>query len=210
MVDFPNGRLEWEIHNQFGARLTLITDASKKGWGAVWGTRKCQGLWKKEETLCHINVLELKGALFAVRTFCKDMRDIHVHLKMDNRSAVAYIQKMGGTKSQALMKVTQEIWEFCLERQIILTSEYLPGKMNVEADWQSRNFRDSSDWQLKESVFHSLNKIWGPFCLDLFASRHNTQLDSYISWKPDPFALGVDAFQRTWTERDCTSSIHFR
>ena len=34
--------------------------------------------------------------------------------------------------------------------------------------------------------------------MDLFASRLNCQTETYISWKPDPFALAVDAFTMNW------------
>ena len=77
--------------------LTIETDASSTiGWGAVWKDQRIGGAWSPEEKLAHINVLELKGALFAVRSFAADKRNVHVHLKMDNTSAVAYVQKMGG------------------------------------------------------------------------------------------------------------------
>ena len=144
-----------------GPDLTLTSDASKRGWGATLGSERAQGLWTQEETSLHINVLELKGALFALRTFAQDLRKVHVHLKLDNRTAVAYIQKMGGTRSARMLPITQEIWKFALDREIVLSAEYLPGSLNSEADWQSRNYQDSSDWQLKKCLFQQLNNRWG-------------------------------------------------
>ena len=41
----------------------------------------------------------------------------------------------------------------------------------------------------------ALNNLWDPFRLDLFARRHNSQLENYISWGKDPFAQGTDALQ---------------
>ena len=183
-----------------GPDLIISSDASKRGWGAALGSQRIQGQWTVEERGLHINVLELKGGLFALRTLAQDLRKVHVHLKMDNRTAVSYIQKMGGTRSAQMLPITQEIWQFCLDREIFLSAEYLPGSLNCEADWQSRNFHDSSDWRLKVSVFKSLSQSLGPFSLDLFASRHNAQLPKYVSWRPDPFSVGVDAFQLTWRE----------
>jgi len=55
-----------------------------------------------------------------------------------------------------------------------------------EADWESRPFRDSSNWKLNPTVFQALNHLWGPLTIYLFADRMNTQLQSYISWFPDP------------------------
>ena len=33
---------------------------------------------------------------------------------------------------------------------------------------------------------------------NLFATRLNTQLDCYVSWKPDPAPKRIDAFSITW------------
>ena len=66
--------------------LTITTDASLKGWGEVCQGRHTRGLWTCEESgSLHINALELKAALFAVRTFTPNQRQLHVHLRMDNR-----------------------------------------------------------------------------------------------------------------------------
>ena len=36
--------------------------------------------------------------------------------------------------------------------------------------------------------------------IDLFASRTNTQLKRFVSWKPGPEAFASDSFQMNWTE----------
>ena len=36
--------------------------------------------------------------------------------------------------------------------------------------------------------------------IDLFASRVNSQLPRYCSWKPDPYCSFVDAFSLNWSE----------
>ena len=108
----------------------------------------------------------------------------------------------GGTRSTPLLKVAQELWGFCLERDILLSAEYLPGRLNVQADWESRHLSDTSDWRLKPTVFQQIQTIWGPFQIDLFASRHNAQLERYVSWKQDPYALAVDAFLLEWRNQN--------
>ena len=42
---------------------------------------------------------------------------------------------------------------------------------NVIADEVSRHMKDRSDWKLNPKVFDQINKQWGPFEIDLFASR---------------------------------------
>ena len=87
-----------------------------------------------------------------------------------------------------------------MEREIYIHAEHLPGKENIEADWESRHLHDSSDWRLKRQIFLDLESQLGPFSIDLFASRTNAQLESYCSWKPDPYAVAVDALTIPWTK----------
>ena len=76
--------------------LVITTDTSKIGWGAVVEEVKTQGAWLEEELQQHINFLELRAAKFAVMAFMKHRSRSHVHLRMDNVTAVAYVNKKGG------------------------------------------------------------------------------------------------------------------
>jgi hypothetical protein len=44
--------------------VVLMTDASKKGWGAVWDNTRTGGHWCETEANEHINVLELQAIYF--------------------------------------------------------------------------------------------------------------------------------------------------
>ena len=44
----------------------LTSDASKIGWGAIFGTTKTGGQWSEEESELHTNVLELKALVFGM------------------------------------------------------------------------------------------------------------------------------------------------
>ena len=46
-----------------------------------------------------------------------------------------------------------------------------PSTMNQVADMESRSMRDRSNWKLDRSVFLTIDKIYGPMEVDLFASR---------------------------------------
>ena len=71
---------------------------------------------------------------------------------------------------QILLQVTKEIWDYLLANGIAVTAEYLPSSLNIQADWQSRNHRDSSDWKLNPKIFSQIVKIRGIPQIDLFAS----------------------------------------
>lgn len=55
-----------------------------------------------QEQQLHINCLELLAAELALKTSVKSQYDISVLLQLDNSTAVAYINNLGGPVSPAL------------------------------------------------------------------------------------------------------------
>ena len=89
----------------------------------------------------HINMLELMGGYFAAKIDARDKQDIHIHLRMDNTTAIAYISHVGGTKSHNLSQAACSLWQWCLQSGITLSAEHLPGTSNTVADVESRTIR---------------------------------------------------------------------
>ena len=54
------------------------------------------GPWSPEERLQHIHVLELRAAFLVLKTFLPDQRPLAVLLPMDNVTAIAFLNHMGG------------------------------------------------------------------------------------------------------------------
>ena len=79
--------------------LTLTTDASNTGWGAVQGAQTTAGLWDLEEQAFHINYLELKAVLLGLKSLCATIYNKHIRIQSDNTTTVAYVNAMGGIKS---------------------------------------------------------------------------------------------------------------
>lgn len=141
----------------------------------------------------------MMAGTFAVKTFAKEVtKGHHIRLRMDNTTAVAYVNHLGGTQSQLLTKKTKDLWTWCLGRGITLSAEYLPGVENVVADHQSRIVSTTAEWMLDPHVCQALMRMLGPCKVDLFATRLNAQLDRYVSWMPDPFAVATDALRIPW------------
>ena len=178
--------------------ITLYTDASNMGWGAVMGTEKTGGRWNEVEATHHINYLELMAVLHGLKAFCRGVQNKHVRVYSDNTTAVNYINAMGGTHSVECNSVAKDIWLFCKERQLWLSAAFVPGKENIHADKESRVFSDNKEWMLSPQLFQQIVEIWGKPAIDLFASRLNKQVDCYVSWRPDPGASYVDAFSISW------------
>ena len=183
-------------------KIEICTDASGDGWGATEGNSRTGGRWNSQELALakrnEINYLEMLAALFGLKAYCSQIRDAHILVRMDNTTAVAYVNNMGGTKSPQCNKMAQQIWEWCSDRSIWITASYLPGSQNVDADFMSRKFNDNIEWMLNRDIFSEIVQRFGKPDIDLFASRINTQLPVYVSWKPDPSAWAIDAFSLDW------------
>ena len=116
--------------------------------------RRSGGRWSPGESTLHINVLEMNAVLLGVETFLRHERDITLKILSDNCTTVSYINKMGGTKSMKCnMLATRELWRWAEERKIWLIASYIPGRLNVEADFESRHFSGDTEWSLNESIF---------------------------------------------------------
>ena len=50
---------------------------------------------------------------------------------MNNVTAVTHLSKMGGTHSLDLCQLDLSMWEWCLQQDIYLMAEHLPGKENL-------------------------------------------------------------------------------
>ena len=173
--------------------VVIESDASLTSWGAACQEARTGGPWSPEETQFHINCLEILAAFLATRTFMKDRRDTSVLLLIDNITAVGYSNHQGGTVSPMATEIAKDLWMWCLERDITIKAQYLPGVENVRADSESRVMQDRSDWMLNCQIFQAIQAQLGPVDLDLFASRLTAQLPQYFSWRPDPSALATDA-----------------
>ncbi len=97
------------------------------------------------------------------------------------------------------MRLSKELWTWCLQRNITIKAQHLPRHLNQVADSESRTMLDRSDWKLDSRVFQQIHQLWGPMEVDLFASRLTTQCPVFFSWQPDPYAAATDAFLQVWT-----------
>ena len=185
--------------------IVITSDASKQGWGGTYRNLitkkklKTNGIWTKQESLHHINLLELKAAFFTMQALASNVRSTSLKVRMDNSTAVAVLKKMGSSKSMDLNKQTAEIYTWAESRKITIIPNHLPGKLNTEADKLSREIMpDWADWMLDPEIFKLLEKKLGPLTLDLFASRWNAQVKKFYTWKAQPSALGTNALSHKW------------
>lgn len=189
--------VNWWIVNLPFASEDLVLDAPSY---VLSTDDKTGGRWSLQESESHINILELNAVLLGLQALIKGDK-LHLLVKVDNSTTVAYINHMGGTKSPSCHEVAKRIWFWCIDKQIYLTATHVPGALNVEADEKSRIFNDRTEWSLCPQVFEIImNHFSGEITcdIDLFASRLNHKIATYVSWVPDPGAIEVDAFTFNW------------
>ena len=108
--------------------LTLQTDASKTSWVLSDYCLTTVGIWcsMKKNSGTESN-------LFDRTDFHKRSKNTTLHHQVDNKSTLKYLLKMGKTQKLELKKIFKEIWTFLLTKNIPITGEYLPGKLNYVA-----------------------------------------------------------------------------
>lgn len=180
-------------------KLTLFTDASLSGWGAYLEGRSVSGLWSPLELEDHINVLEMRAVLLALRHFIEVVQGQPLLIATDNSTVVAYLQNQGGTHSYPLFLLCREILLFCNRIDTSLTVRHVPGRQNLVADLLSRSQNPvNTEWELHPAVFQQIILLWDRPHIDLFATSLNHKLETYVSPIPDDKAIAVDAMSIPW------------
>ena len=167
--------------------------------GAECGGVSMLGHWLASEGDQHINPLELLAIGLGLKTFAKQLKNTHIHIRTDNTTALASVNHMGTSHSNKCNFLAKQIWEWCVNRAIWLSVAHIPRKHNVIADKESRRELRQSEWMInKEMLKDSLKKLNFKPDIDLFASRINKQYKKYESYRPDPDAIAINAFSLDW------------
>lgn len=178
----------------------IYTDASLTGWGAVCGDKRVNGRWKEVEKHYHINYLELFAVFLGIKSLVYNESNCAILLRVDNTTAISYINRMGGIQFPHLTQLAREIWQWCESRNIWLFASYVNTRHN-RADIESRKINPDTEWELSDNAFQDIINLFGFPEIDLFASRSNAKCSSFISWKQDPESLAVDAFTINWKQK---------
>ena len=111
----------------------IYTYASLEGWGASMGNVSTSGAWLPDENLMHINVLELKAILLALKSFVKTSHK-HIKIMSDNTTAIHCIKKMGTPYSVECHHEVLKTWEWAIIHKNHLSAVHIQGKLNTVAD----------------------------------------------------------------------------
>ncbi|KMQ83085.1 reverse transcriptase and recombinase [Lasius niger] len=92
----------------FEPALEIFSDALS-GWDVLCQGQRAHGYWNKEEKKCHINYLELLSTFFGLKCFAEKVRSSDILLRIDNTTAIAYINKIDGIRFKKLSKLAKQI-----------------------------------------------------------------------------------------------------
>ncbi len=180
--------------------VTLATDVSLTGWGAVMSGHPARGLWSGRHLTWHINCLEMLAVFRALKHFLPDLRDHHVLVRTDNTAVVFYINHQGGLRSRPLYKLAHQILVWSQDKLLSLRAVHIPGYLNMGADILSRQGPRTGEWMLHPEVVKQVWRVFGQAQVDLFATSHCPLWFSLTH----PAPLGLDAMVQMCRGFVCT------
>ena len=181
-------------------KVLVFSDATPLRWGGHIDTIEVGDWWTPQEKQLHINVQELLSAERVLVHFSSIIQNRTILLSMDNSTAVAYLKKQGGTHSKELMLIAYRILAFLEQLNTLLVCRHIPGRLNVHADRISRQGQIlGTEWSIHPRITQALWQVWGTPQIDLFATRFNNKVPTYVSPIPDRGAFAVDALSMDWT-----------
>ena len=180
--------------------IIIYTDALIEGWSASMGNVSAGGAWLPDEKLIHINVLELKAILLALKSFLKTSHK-HIKIMSDNTTAIQCINKMGTSHSMECHHEVLKIWKWSIIYKNHLSAAHIPGKLNTVGDKESRSNHVDTEWMLESKFLNlALEHLGFKPEIDVFATNINTQFGKYAAFRPDPGAACIDAFSLDWSD----------
>lgn len=185
-------------HDEY--RTEIYSDASTTGWGAACGEETASGQWSNNERQYHINYLELLAAFIALKIFAKNLHNCQILLRLDNATAISYVNRMGGIQFPHLTNISKQIWQWCESQGLFVLASYIKSKDNSVADAESRRNHPDIEWEIANHAFELLTNNFGKPDIDLFASRINKKCEKYMSWHRDPDAQAIDSFTVPWSK----------
>ena len=142
---------------------------------------------------------ELLTIQFALNSFAPKISYKSVHWETDNYAASLIVAS--GSNKELLQTLAKDIYKVIIKHSVVPQVKWIPRHKNQISEALSKSY-DFDDWETTDTLFHYLNRLWGPFTIDRFADNKNTKLKKSNSkfWCPD--TSKVDAFTIRWENND--------
>ena len=172
--------------------LSFYWDASDVGWGTILGEHQVSGVWTPSQRELSINLREMMAVQKGLFEFSSLLRGKTIALFCDNVTTVAYLRRLGGTRSQVLFLKAREILLWVESMKITLLPQFIQGSLNTRVDLLSQpNLVIGSEWTLHQEVVQDLLHQWLAI-IDLFSTSLTARLPVFFA------PAGVDAFLQPW------------
>lgn len=100
-------------NNRTVYNLEIFSDASLTGWGVFCENKCSHGYWNADDLELYINLLELMAAFLGFKCFANNRRRCNIMLRLDNTTAIAYINRMRDSRYEGFSSLAREIWQWC-------------------------------------------------------------------------------------------------
>lgn len=140
-----------------------------------------------------------RGSMGSLSISATDLRDCEILLRIDNTTAVSYVNRYGSTHLPKLHIIAKQLWQWCEARHLWIFASYISSGKNTEADRESRINNVDIEWKLSEKAYQQIVKKLNHPDINLFASRINSNCKTYSSWQKNPDSYVVDAFTINWS-----------
>ena len=173
---------------------------SVKGWGVHLGNLTVSFMQSDTEINLHINILELKAVFLAIKAFQTHLLNKRVLVASDNATVVSYLNKRGDP-------VLRNVSDGMASNGFLQSqSDFVEGSPHL---WLSQYDSRQSFTQVQNKerslhlkIFQIICQIWHRPMIDMFATKINNKLPSYVSPVPDLNAMAADALNISWEALD--------
>ena len=140
---------------------------------------------------------ELRAIEEGLRSQCRKLRGLTVRWGVDTWATSAIVK--WGSMKENCHEVAERIANICREHCIRLECFWL-SRESMEITLCDRWSKevDTSEYWIKDSDFRRLEKRYGPYTADFFASERSRKMDVYYSKFGNGDARGLDAFSVSW------------
>jgi hypothetical protein len=156
------------------------------------------GMWNEKEAQQSSTWRELVAVYRVLLSLVHILKNQRVKWFTDNQGTRSIVMK--GSMKEDLQAVAYSIFVLCMENAISLEIEWIPRTENEKADYLSR-IVDFDDWGISSDILFLLQREFGNFEVDWFASDYNAKLPVFYSRFWNPSCTGIDAFAEYWGDK---------
>ena len=187
-----------DIYESHKCTRIVYSDASASGYaGYEVSTINgiSHGIWSEEESLKSSTWRELVAVYRILLSLRHVLANQRVKWFTDNQGVKAISSK--GSMKRDLQDIAFGIFKLCMSKSIYLEMEWIPRTENEKADYLSK-IVDFDDWGISFAILVLLQRRFGQFQVDWFASDYNAKLPKFYSRFWNPSCFGIDAFAESW------------